>query len=106
MRLDFDEDQPLTAVTHQELFQAFIGAAPTTSQSPARRRPVGWTVTGQGVRLHVRPTGEVLDRAAVVELQAALSAWLHVTKDAGQPVPQGDGPTPRPGRPADGHVRT
>ncbi|GGX29420.1 hypothetical protein GCM10010353_50800 [Streptomyces chryseus] len=145
VRLNFDEDQPLTAVAHRELFQAFIGAAPTTPQSleaaitafraelglpsrpehitwaprekaipprvaamlrtledgsaltPARRRSVGWTVSGQGVRLHVGPTGEALDRTAVVELQAALSAWLHFTKDTGQPAPHGDGPTsPRP----------
>ncbi|MFF2231196.1 hypothetical protein [Streptomyces anulatus] len=45
--------------------------------TPARPRPVGWSVSGQGVRLHVGPTGEVLDRAAVVELHAALSAWLQ-----------------------------
>lgn len=42
--------------------------------TPARQRPVGWTVTGQGVRLHVGSTCEGLDREAVVELQAALSA--------------------------------
>lgn len=151
MRLDFDEDQPLTAVAHRELFQAFIGAAPTTPQSleaaitafraalglpsrpehitwapreralpprvaamlrtledgsaltPACRRPVGWMVTGQGVRLHVGPKGEVLDWAAVVELQAAVSAWLHFTKDTGHPAPQGDGPTsPRRSRPEPG----
>ncbi|GGV18980.1 hypothetical protein GCM10010275_70730 [Streptomyces litmocidini] len=147
VRLDFDEDKPLTAAAHRELFQAFIGAAPATPQSleaavtafraalglpsrpahipraprekplpprvaamlrtledgsaltPARRRPVGWTVSGQGVRLHVGATGEVLDRAAVVELQAALSAWLHFARDTGQPAPQGAGPTSprRPG---------
>jgi hypothetical protein len=140
VRLDYDETRPLTAVAHRELFQAFIGAAPSTPQSleaaitafraalglpsrpehitraprekalppriaamlrtledgsaltPARKRPVGWTVTGQGVRLHVGPTGETLDRAAVVELQAALSAWLHFTKNTGQPAPHGEGP--------------
>ncbi|WP_338676828.1 hypothetical protein V1460_30540 [Streptomyces sp. SCSIO 30461] len=43
------------------------------------RRPVGWTVTGEGVRLHVGRTGETLDRQAVIELQAALSAWLRFT---------------------------
>jgi hypothetical protein len=62
--------------------------------TPARRRPVGWTVSGHGVRLHVGPTGEVLDRAAVIELQAALSAWLHFTKDKERPAPPGDGPVP------------
>ncbi|MER6723062.1 hypothetical protein [Streptomyces halstedii] len=60
--------------------------------TPERRRPVGWSVSDQGVRLHVGPTGEVLDRAAVVELQAALSAWLHLTKDKERPAPHGDGP--------------
>lgn len=82
--------------------------------TPARRRPVGWTVTSQDVRLHDGPTGELLDRAAVVELQAALSAWLHFTKDTGQPASQGDSPTsprrsrPEPGAagPVDGHART
>ncbi|MFC0602271.1 hypothetical protein [Streptomyces palmae] len=139
VRLDLDEDQPLTAVAHRELFEAFVGAAPTTPQSleaaitafrtelglpsrpehiraprekvlprrvaamlrtlengsaltSARQRAVRWTVTGQDVRLHVGPTGEVLDRAAVAELQAALSAWLHFTRDTGQPASQGDSP--------------
>ncbi|WP_435059748.1 hypothetical protein [Streptomyces sp. bgisy060] len=71
--------------------------------TPTRRRPVGWTVTGRGVRLHVGPRGEVLDRAAVVELQAALSAWLHFTKDTGQPAPQGGSSTsPRRSLPGSG----
>ncbi|MFJ5098959.1 hypothetical protein [Streptomyces sp. NPDC088557] len=75
--------------------------------TPARRRPVGWSVSDQGVRLHVGPTGEVLDQAAVVELQAALSAWLHFTKDKVRPAQQGDGPAsagrcvPAPGTAAD-----
>ncbi|MEV8318364.1 hypothetical protein AB0Q95_29805 [Streptomyces sp. NPDC059900] len=43
------------------------------------RLPVGWTVTGEGVRLHVGRTGETIDRQAVIELQAALSAWLRFT---------------------------
>ncbi|MFD6478932.1 hypothetical protein ACFWEH_36075 [Streptomyces anulatus] len=64
--------------------------------TPARRRPVGWSVSGQGVRLHVWPTGEVLDRAAVVELQAALSAWLHFTKGKERSTQQDDGPAPSP----------
>lgn len=59
--------------------------------TPARRRPVGWSVSDQCVRLYVGPTSEVLDRATVVELQAALSAWLHFTKDKERPAPQGDG---------------
>ncbi|WP_426361686.1 hypothetical protein [Streptomyces sp. E-08] len=60
-------------------------------------------VSGQGVRLLVGPTGVVLERATVVEPQAALSAWLHFTKDTGQPAPQSDGrtsphhPRPEPG---------
>ncbi|MFE0776893.1 hypothetical protein [Streptomyces sp. NPDC058861] len=56
--------------------------------TPAHRRLVGWSVSDQGVRLHVGPTGEILGRAAVVELQAALSAWLHFTKDKEHPTPQ------------------
>lgn len=62
--------------------------------TPARRRPVGWSVSGQDVRLHVGPTSEVLDRAAVVELHAALSAWLHFTKDKERSTQQDDGPAP------------
>ncbi|MET8981440.1 hypothetical protein ABZX85_38175 [Streptomyces sp. NPDC004539] len=42
--------------------------------------PVGWTVTGEEVRLHVGRTGATLDRRAVIELQAALSAWLRFTE--------------------------
>ncbi|MEU7031410.1 hypothetical protein AB0A60_32540 [Streptomyces sp. NPDC046275] len=148
VRLEFDEDQPLTTAGHRELFQAFIGAAPTTPQSldaaitafrarlglpsrpehitrptrakalpprvagmlrtlengsaltPSRRRPVGWTATGEGVRLHVGPTGEDLDRAAVIELHAALSAWLHFTKETGPPPPRDEGPgSPRRSHP-------
>ncbi|NML55255.1 hypothetical protein HHL19_29460 [Streptomyces sp. R302] len=48
--------------------------------TPTRPRPVGWTVTGRAVRLHVGAAGEDLDRAAVLDLQAALSAWLHFTE--------------------------
>lgn len=47
--------------------------------SPSRL-PVGWMITGESVRLRVGATGESLDRQAVIELQAALSAWLHFTK--------------------------
>ncbi|MFE7579587.1 hypothetical protein ACFU5Z_33050 [Streptomyces sp. NPDC057521] len=133
VRLDHDEDQPQTPAAHRELFEAFVGAAPTTPQSleaaitafraalglpsrpdviraardkalpprvaamlrtletgsavtPERRRPVGWSVSGEGVRLHVGPAGEDLDRAEVAELQAALSAWLHYTKGQERPA--------------------
>ncbi|MFI5705274.1 hypothetical protein ACIA78_35190 [Streptomyces xanthochromogenes] len=55
--------------------------------TPAHRLPVGWTVTDQSVRLHVGTMGETLDRQAVVELQAALSAWLHFTKNPAEAVP-------------------
>ncbi|WP_031014012.1 hypothetical protein [Streptomyces sp. NRRL F-5727] len=56
--------------------------------TPSRRLPVGWTVTGQGVRLRVGAMGEVLDRADVIELHAALNAWLLFTRDGGQPAPE------------------
>ncbi|MER5780220.1 hypothetical protein ABT104_00615 [Streptomyces mobaraensis] len=45
--------------------------------SPAQAR-VGYTVSADAVRLRVGLAGEVLDHAAVVELQAALSAWLRL----------------------------
>ncbi|WP_162890205.1 hypothetical protein [Streptomyces olivoreticuli] len=45
--------------------------------SPARAA-VGYTVSAEAVRLRVGRAGEDLDHAAVVELQAALSAWLRL----------------------------
>ncbi|WP_237324473.1 hypothetical protein [Streptomyces sp. CBMAI 2042] len=48
--------------------------------SSPQRLPVGWTVTDEGVRLRVGSSGETLDRHAVIELQAALSAWLRFTE--------------------------
>ncbi|WP_409062457.1 hypothetical protein [Streptomyces sp. SYP-A7185] len=126
--LDIEEHPPLPPVPHPELLEAFVGAAPHTSQPldaainafrttlglPTRptnvswaprqqplpprvdamlrtlshgsainspqRLPVGWTVTGEGVRLHVGRIGETIDRQAVIELQAALSAWLRFTE--------------------------
>ncbi|WP_344360244.1 hypothetical protein [Streptomyces gobitricini] len=46
------------------------------SSSP--RLAVGYTVTAAGVRLHVGRAGESLPHQDVVELHAALSAWLHL----------------------------
>ncbi|MEV7160875.1 hypothetical protein AB0N60_02020 [Streptomyces microflavus] len=104
VRLDVEEHPPFPEVPHRELIQAFIGAAPNTPQpldtaigafrveamlrtlahgsaiSSPQRLPVGWTVTDEGVRLRVGSTGETLDRHAVIELQAALSAWLRFTE--------------------------
>ncbi|KKZ71715.1 hypothetical protein VO63_22285 [Streptomyces showdoensis] len=37
-------------------------------------------MSAQGVRLQVGPGDEALDGVAVVELQAALSAWLHTAQ--------------------------
>ncbi|MFF4408474.1 hypothetical protein ACFY1P_29520 [Streptomyces sp. NPDC001407] len=45
--------------------------------SPARSA-VGYTVSAKAVRLRVGRAGEDLDHAAVMELQAALSAWLRL----------------------------
>ncbi|MFC4512238.1 hypothetical protein [Streptomyces ehimensis] len=42
------------------------------------RAAVGYTVSAEAVRLHVGRAGEDLDHATVVELQAALSAWLRL----------------------------
>jgi hypothetical protein len=42
------------------------------------RAAVGYTVSAEAVRLCVGRAGEELDHAAVVELQAALSAWLRL----------------------------
>ncbi|MFF3432214.1 hypothetical protein [Streptomyces sp. NPDC002602] len=65
----------------EAMLRTLAHGSPITSPP---RLPVGWTVTGQGVRLHVGQAGEVLDRQAVVELQTALSAWLHFTKKPGK----------------------
>lgn len=52
-----------------------------------QRLPIGWTVSGEGVRLHVGTSGEALDRRAVIELQAALTAWLRFTANNSNPAP-------------------
>ncbi|MFE4258199.1 hypothetical protein [Streptomyces sp. NPDC056883] len=44
------------------------------------RLPVGWSVTSESVTLRVDRTAEPLDRPAVLELQAALTAWLRLTQ--------------------------
>ncbi|MFF3337837.1 hypothetical protein [Streptomyces flavidovirens] len=43
-------------------------------------RAVGYSVTADAVRLRVGRAGEALDRKAVVELQAALTAWLRLNQ--------------------------
>ncbi|MGI5359629.1 hypothetical protein ACQI4E_30605 [Streptomyces sp. CA-252508] len=49
-----------------------------TAVSSSPRLAVGYTVTADHVRLHVGRAGESLPRQDVVELHAALSAWLHL----------------------------
>ncbi|MFJ5637627.1 hypothetical protein ACIQF5_33980 [Streptomyces goshikiensis] len=44
------------------------------------RLAVGWSVTPQSVTLRIGRTAEPLDRSAVLELQAALTAWLRLTQ--------------------------
>ncbi|MBH5338745.1 hypothetical protein IHE55_29795 [Streptomyces pactum] len=39
---------------------------------------VGYQVTGRAVRLYAGPVGEELEYRDVVDLQAALTAWLHL----------------------------
>ncbi|MGW8378875.1 hypothetical protein [Streptomyces sp. ODS28] len=41
------------------------------------RGPLGYTITPDAVRLHAGRAGEDLDYPQVVQLQAALTAWLH-----------------------------
>ncbi|MFD9418453.1 hypothetical protein ACFWC9_27565 [Streptomyces goshikiensis] len=48
-------------------------------ESP-ERLAVGWRVTPQAVTLRTGRTAEPLDRPAVLELQAALTAWLRLTQ--------------------------
>lgn len=52
------------------------GAAITSPE----RLPVGWSVTPRSVTLRVGRTAEPLDRPAVLELQAALTAYLRLTQ--------------------------
>ncbi|MBT1188437.1 hypothetical protein HET69_31800 [Streptomyces sp. CJ_13] len=51
----------------------------STIASP-ERLTVGWSVTPQAVTLRIGRTAEPLDRPAVLELQAALTAWLRLTQ--------------------------
>ncbi|WP_433119940.1 hypothetical protein [Streptomyces lavendofoliae] len=53
-----------------------LAAGAAVSSPP--RLAVGYTVTADDVRLHVGRAGESLPRQDVVELHAALSAWLHL----------------------------
>ncbi|MFF8289664.1 hypothetical protein ACF068_10620 [Streptomyces sp. NPDC016309] len=53
-----------------------LAGGSAVSSSP--RLAVGYTVTADHVRLHVGRAGESLPRQDVVELHAALSAWLHL----------------------------
>ncbi|MEV7612556.1 hypothetical protein [Streptomyces sp. NPDC089799] len=46
--------------------------------SSPRDLAVGWTVSGDSVRLHAGHTGQHLSRAAAAELHAALGAWLSI----------------------------
>ncbi|MEV8535232.1 hypothetical protein [Streptomyces sp. NPDC051211] len=50
----------------------------TISSAPSRA--IGWTVNGEGLRLHVGHTSETLDRDAATQLNAALTAWLAFTQ--------------------------
>ncbi|MFM9442677.1 hypothetical protein [Streptomyces acidiscabies] len=108
----FEGENPLArpiADLHPELIEAFIAAFRTTrergsSLSAPRRLPVGWTVTGEEVRLHVevgaddtgveqqrltgarlvrhrvlrchaRPARSVLDRARRVAGRQRIRSW-------------------------------
>ncbi|WP_407842146.1 hypothetical protein ACE1OC_43125 (plasmid) [Streptomyces sp. DSM 116496] len=44
------------------------------------RLGAGWSVTPQAVTLRAGRTAQPLDRQAVLELQAALTAWLRLTQ--------------------------
>ncbi|MGT2532413.1 hypothetical protein ACU4GG_39120 [Streptomyces nojiriensis] len=60
----------------EALLRTLARGAPIASpKHPA----VGWTVTPRSVTLRVGRTAEALDRSAVLELQAALTAWLRFT---------------------------
>ncbi|MFY4722974.1 hypothetical protein [Streptomyces sp. LaBMicrA B280] len=48
-----------------------------------KRRSIGWRVTADDVRLHVGAGGEALSHGEVIELQAALTAWLRLNPAPG-----------------------
>ncbi|MEV4500853.1 hypothetical protein [Streptomyces klenkii] len=62
---------PRTAALLRTLSRGEVVASPV-------RAAVGYTVSAETVRLHVGRVGEDLDHAAIVQLQAALSAWLRL----------------------------
>ncbi|ORT55609.1 hypothetical protein BKD26_31360 [Streptomyces sp. CB03238] len=61
---------------HVAALRRVLAGGSAVSSSP--RLSVGYTVTADDVRLHVGRAGESLPRQDVVELHAALSAWLHL----------------------------
>ncbi|MFJ7265540.1 hypothetical protein ACIQV3_02530 [Streptomyces sp. NPDC099050] len=65
-----------------------------TAITSPERLPVGWSVTPQGVTLRAGRTAESLDRPAVLELQAALTAWLRLTQPPAGPSVPGSGRRP------------
>ncbi|MFF3212809.1 hypothetical protein ACFYYB_19325 [Streptomyces sp. NPDC002886] len=65
-----------------------------TAITSPERLPVGWSVTPQGVTLRAGRTAESLDRPAVLELQAALTAWLRLTQPPTGPSVRGSGLRP------------
>ncbi|MFI0742787.1 hypothetical protein ACH4PU_32600 [Streptomyces sp. NPDC021100] len=58
------------------------------------RRPVGYRITPETVRLHVGAAGDVLEHGEVVELWAALDAWLQLNPTPGRPSVNTPGGTP------------
>ncbi|MEV3993503.1 hypothetical protein AB0J57_31835 [Streptomyces sp. NPDC049837] len=70
-------NQPTTGLPRRVAALRRLLADGSAVSSPPRLS-VGYTVTADDVRLHVGRAGESLRRQDVVELRAALSAWLHV----------------------------
>ncbi|MFJ6794971.1 hypothetical protein [Streptomyces sp. NPDC091268] len=61
----------------EAMLRTLAHGAPITSPD---RQTVGWRVIPERVTLRVGRAAESLDRRAVVELQAALTAWLRLTQ--------------------------
>ncbi|MER7110492.1 hypothetical protein [Streptomyces sp. NPDC000229] len=69
--------QPTTRLPRRVAALRRVLADGSAVSSPPRMA-VGYTVTADDVRLHVGRAGESLRHRDVVELHAALSAWLHL----------------------------
>ncbi|MBZ4319950.1 hypothetical protein [Streptomyces huiliensis] len=63
-------------------YARLLAQGETITSSP--RRPVGYRITAETVRLHVGAAGDALDHGEVIKLRAALDAWLQLNPNPGR----------------------